>query len=90
MQELQFRRCCGCGRPSHKVNLLVAIIGSTYFCDECAVLIVSMIANEAKESVRIQFVDTLMEVMKEPIETVAKWKEIREKKALEQEFKDRD
>lgn len=90
MQELKFRRCCGCGRLAHNVNLLVAIVGDTYLCDECVIVAVGIVANEAKEAVRIQFVDMLNAAMKEPNEIVAKWKEVREKKALEQEFKDRD
>lgn len=90
MQELKFRRCCGCGRLAHNVNLLVAIMGDTYLCDECVIIAVGIVATEAKETVRIQFVDMMNATMKGPNEIVEKWKEIREKKALEQEYKDRD
>ena len=81
MQELQFKRCCGCNRPAHKVNALVAICGDIYCCDECVLQLVSIVANQANEALRIQFVDELQKVMKEPIEVVTKWKEIRAKKA---------
>ncbi len=85
MQELKFRRCCGCGRLAHNVNLLVAIMGDTYLCEECVIIAVGIVADGAKESLRIQFVDMMNAVMKEPNEIVAKWKEAREKKELENE-----
>jgi hypothetical protein len=77
MQELQFRRCCGCGRPSHKVNSLTAIIGDIYLCEECILLCVSIVANQANVELRIHFVEELQKIMKEPIETIEKWKSVR-------------
>lgn len=79
-QELTFQRCIGCGKLSNHVPLLVAIIGDIKLCPECVLTASAIIANQAKEESRIHFVDEMQRIMKEPIATVEKWKEIRAKK----------
>ena len=86
----EFKHCIGCGNHAHKRNAVVALPGPVYICDECIIIAVSILASELKVDARIGFVDAIQVVMQEPYEIVAKWKEAKAKKALEDEYDARD
>lgn len=77
---LQFRYCQGCGTTEDKCTVLVAIPGHHYICENCALSIATIVAHQSPEATRIAFVDRMVEMLKEPIEVVAKWKEIMAKR----------
>lgn len=81
VQLLNYRRCHGCGLPSKKVRLLVSLPADIHVCDDCILILADIVATQAVEEARIQFVEKMQDIMREPIEIVAKWKEIRQMQA---------
>lgn len=74
---LHLKHCCGCGVLADECAVLVALPGPQYVCEGCIKVMAAIISHEAPEETRIIFVDAMVEILKEPIEIVTKWKEIR-------------
>lgn len=79
---LQMRSCQACGENENDVAVLVAI-PNAFICETCIERMAAIIAHQAPEEARILFVDHMVEIMREPIEIVTKWKEVRARKLSE-------
>lgn len=84
---LQMRHCQGCGINENDCAVLVAI-PNAFICEICIERMATIVAHQAPEKARITFVDHMVEIMREPIEIVAKWKEIRARDAALSDSKD--